>query len=106
MRIVQAPEMHAGWRYTAKVDVWALGTILYELFTGKMLMNEADYLLMIRDQTRPKAPYALVYTLLYLLLRHLPKLRNKNAAVCIRARTSRHFRDLLENMLDPKPRVV
>lgn len=54
----QAPEVHEGRRYTAKVDVWSLGTILYELGTGQVLMNEVEYSQMRRNHTQPKAPYA------------------------------------------------
>lgn len=31
----QAPEITGSSAYTSKIDVWALGVIIYELFSGK-----------------------------------------------------------------------
>jgi len=37
-RTYRAPEVILGMRYTQKIDIWSLGCILAELFTGKVLL--------------------------------------------------------------------
>ena len=32
--ITMAPEIHEGDRYSFSADIWSLGCILYELYTG------------------------------------------------------------------------
>ena len=112
--------MHEGLRYTAKVDVWSLGTILFELATGQVLMNEAEYSQMRHNHTQPKPPYelALALVLLYECSTHCPQPQPSAPAYLYaqaaripelfhlrRPRAlSREFRRLLENMLVPTPR--
>merc|ERR1719433_807339 len=38
-RFYRAPEIILGCEYATAVDTWALGCTLFELFTGKVLLN-------------------------------------------------------------------
>ena len=41
-RAYRAPEVVLGLPYSTKVDMWSLGCILMELFTGKLLFDNAS----------------------------------------------------------------
>lgn len=44
-----APEMLKGESYTAKVDVWSLGTILYQMLVGRHPFNGHSYTHLVRN---------------------------------------------------------
>ena len=44
-----APEMLKGESYTAKVDVWSLGTILYQMLVGQHPFNGRSYTHLLRN---------------------------------------------------------
>src|SRR5258705_11946931 len=57
-----APEQIAGKGVSMRSDIYALGLVLYELFTGKMAFNAATpaQLARLQQETHPTSPSALV----------------------------------------------
>ena len=54
----QAPELVSGDHvYNNKVDIWALGCILYELVTGKRLFRNDYAIEKYRDSNSPDIPH-------------------------------------------------
>jgi len=57
-----APEQLAGKEVSAQSDIYALGLVLYEIFTGKRAFDDSNLveLLRKREQTKPLTPSSLV----------------------------------------------
>ena len=57
-----APEQLAGKEVTAKSDIYSLGLVLYEMFTGKRAFEAATLadLVRLRHETAPRQPVHVV----------------------------------------------
>lgn len=57
-----SPEQLAGKELTPQSDLYALGLVLYEIFTGKRVFNDGDLaeLLHRREQSKPVTPSSLI----------------------------------------------